>query len=86
MICSSCLKDRDDVASFYHYKKSDFSIKAYGSMLENPTNNQKLCQQCRESAEHWTEVQFCDAMGINPVSVAGKIIKKQFEQVGCCGN
>ena len=86
MICEVCNKDVDETYEVFKYRPNDFNIRAYGHLLENPTNLKIACLKCAPTVERWSEVQFCDAMGINPVSVAGKIIKRQFEQGGCCGN
>ena len=85
MICEICKKDVQETYEVFKYAPNDFNIKAYGALLENPNNLIKVCTSCSSKVDRWTEVQFCDAMGINPVSVAGKIIKRQFEQSGCCG-
>ena len=84
MLCDSCKKDLL-LSDFYKYQKTEFSIKAYGPLLDNPTNKKILCNKCLPNEQKWTEVQFCDAMGIEPVSIAGKLIKRQFEHRGCCG-
>lgn len=85
MLCEICKKDVRETYEVFKYAPNDFNIKAYGALLENPNNLIKVCANCSSKVDRWTEVQFCDAMGINPVSVAGKIIKRQFEQRGCCG-
>ena len=85
MICEFCKKDVQETFEVFKYGPNSFNIKAYGSLLENPTNLVKACEKCVFKIDKWTEVQFCDAMGIEPVSIAGKLIKRQFEQDGCCG-
>lgn len=68
------------------YKITDKSTQDYSlELLLSETNTICVCTYCKDKFKPWTEVEFCDAMGINPVSVVGKIIKKQMEQKGCCG-
>ena len=74
-----------NVIPHFKYQINKTTLELYGRYyLESMTNTVHACNECASRVERWTEIQFCDAMNINPASVSGKIIKKQLEERGCC--
>jgi hypothetical protein len=82
MECSFC-RANENVLPNLIYKRNSYN-SCYGDLLDKEENKIYTCSKCISKISHWTEVQFCDAIGIEPMTVAGKIIKKQIFNGGCC--
>ena len=76
-----------EVKTSFKFSKNQKHLELYGELLNSEFNIEKICSDCElaHPLTRWTEVQFCDALNIEPVSVEGKIIFKQLNQKGCCG-
>ncbi len=71
-ICSCC---RQRIATQKHHKfpQRVWAKKLYGDLIHDKRNLQDVCYTCHIGAPHpklihWSEDQFCDAVGVKPRS------------------
>jgi len=77
MICEACNKNK---ATQLHHKFSQtkWAKKLYGVSIHDGKNLQHVCADCHTSHAspfliHWSEQEFCDAMGFKPRSKVGRM-------------
>ena len=69
-ICHICF---EKPAQQIHHKfpQTDNNRELYGELLDDPENTLPVCCDCHPKAEHYTEKEFCDILGIEPRSKSG---------------
>jgi hypothetical protein len=75
-ICDCCKKN---LATQKHHKfpQRKWAKNLYGDLIHDNRNLQDVCYNCHIGDEHprlihWTEKQFCDALGIQMKSKIGR--------------
>lgn len=69
MICQTCHKPKTSFQKHHKFHNVVWARKLYGDLMNDPKNIQFVCSDCNTShagtgLKHWTEKQFCEAMGI----------------------
>ena len=77
MICPACHKDVPYLERHHKFHRVKWAVALYGKLMDHPLNIEKVCNGCNGShaglgLTHWTEQQFCEALGIEPRSKVGK--------------
>jgi hypothetical protein len=73
MRCESC-DDNKMFLQFHHkFPQTKVNKKLYGDLIHSDVNRQLVCENCHTSHAskgliHWSEREFCEALGIAPRS------------------
>ena len=74
-LCECC---KVNLSTQVHHKfnQRKWAKKLYGELIHDPRNLQGVCYICHignphPKLQHWTEQQFCEALGIEPRSKLG---------------
>ena len=73
-ICECCYKRATQV--HHKFPQRSWAKKLYGDLIHDKRNLQNVCSGCHIEDEHpklihWTEAQFCEALGIEIRSKVG---------------
>ena len=65
------------VGHHHKFPQTKWARKLYGKLIDHPKNIQYACGNCHGSHKsnkliHWTELEFCQALGITPKSKTWK--------------
>jgi hypothetical protein len=81
--CTCC--DKVGPLDVHHrFPQKKWALKLYGDLIHAPANQQLACSDCHASHRstkliHWSEAEFCEALGLEPRSKVGQI-----EKLGSC--
>lgn len=83
MICECCNK-KPACQSHHKFSQTKVARKLYGKLIDHPRNIQHCCADCHashasEKLIHWNEIEFCNALGIEPRSKQETRFKKTRE-------
>ena len=73
-LCTCCYKPASQV--HHKFPQRSWAKKLYGNLIHDKRNLQEVCDKCHIGKEspkliHWTEQQFCEALGIEVRSKVG---------------
>lgn len=70
-----------EIGTQHHHRYPDTknNRKLYGDLLDEDENIKFASNKCHEKMGHFTEVEFCEAIGIEPRSKTGRL-KARFTQ------
>jgi len=85
MLCDICKKESSSI--IVSRKFTPQISESFDNLFESEINTEHLCPDCIHKKTKWSELEFCNAMDIYPISQVGnEIIYKQYNQRSCCGD
>jgi len=78
ILCEVCKKhfNVSKIQRHHLFSQSKLNRRLYGKLIDDPKNIKFLCDDCHlnKPIPKFTEIQFCDALGIVPRSKTGRAI------------
>ena len=76
-LCPCCKKYSTAFQRHHKFSQTKWARKLYGDLLDDPKNILNVCAGCNTSHSHpdlihWGELEFCQALGIQPRSKLNK--------------
>lgn len=78
MLCEICR--RPATQRHHKFSQTKWARKLYGKLIDDPRNIMMVCEHCHSSHQspkliHWSEKEFCEALGIQPRSKVASGVK-----------